>query len=44
MACGKEMRIQYIDMKNVASQEQANAGSIEEFAKGFDIPFDIIED
>ena len=44
MACGKEMRIQYIDMKNASEQEQANAGSIEEFAKGLDIPFNVIDE
>lgn len=44
MACGKEMRIQYIDLKNQKQMEQQEANSIEEFAKEMDIPFDMIEE
>ncbi len=42
LACGKEMRIQYIDVKP-QTKEINEEQELSSFANGFDIPFDIIE-
>jgi len=42
IACGQEMNIKYIDLKNQKVKEQENSG-IESFAKKLDIPI-IIEE
>ena len=42
IACGKEMRIKYIDTKP-QKEEMNEEQELSNFASGFDIPFDIIE-
>lgn len=43
MACGKEMRIKYIDTKS-ENEKQAKTNNIEDMIKGLDIPINIIEE
>ena len=43
MECGKQMRIQYIDGKSTKIEPKQDSNTIENVAKGFDIPIDIIE-
>lgn len=41
--CGKQMRIKYIDAKSPIKEQNTNENNIEDFAKGFNIPIDIVD-
>lgn len=43
IAKGKEMHIKYIDSGNMANQVQNNVETIENFANGMDLPFNVID-
>lgn len=43
IAKGKEMHIKYIDSGNMANQTQSNVETIENFANGMDLPFNVID-
>ena len=43
VACGKEMNIKYVDLKQNANTEN-KSNNIEDIAKGLDIPFNIIDE
>ena len=44
IACGKEMRVKFVDTKKQNEQTQNDANSIETLAKNLDVPFNIIEE
>ena len=44
IACGKEMRVKFVDTKKESAQSENNANSIEALAKNLDVPFNIIEE
>ena len=43
IAKGKEMHIKYIDSGNLDNKPQSNVETIENFANGMDLPFNVIE-
>ena len=43
MACGKDMRIKYIDQK-AQMQKKVQENTIENFAKDLDLPINFIDD
>ena len=43
IAKGKEMHIKYAKSENTEAKPQSNVDSIENFANGFDLPFNVID-
>ena len=44
IACGKEMKIKYIDKKQEKEQKTTENNEVEKIAKNFDLPIDIVEE